>query len=232
MNKYHFTALVVGSSLAIAGSVVASSAFAGPDGDKADGKASHGPGARFNEIDSNKDGKLSLAELTAARESWFARLDTNKDGVITQAEIAASFAARRQEHLTKMFERDDVNRDGRVTRAESHLPSAWFELADANKDGTLTLQELTQWKAPARANGQSEHQMGRWNRFDENGDGKIERKELDAAVARQFARVDKNGDGSVTSDEFGAMRGHFRGRHQRGPHDEGSPAAAPAPTRS
>jgi Ca2+-binding EF-hand superfamily protein len=228
MNKYIFPALIV-SSLAIAGS-----AFAGADGgcDKAQGKAGHAA-ARFGEVDTNKDGKVSLAELTASRETWLTRIDTNKDGVASQAELDASFQAGRKEHLQKMFERDDANKDGRVTREESRLPSAWFERADANKDGALTLDELANAKPKSmQADQRGGKAGGRIARLDTNGDGKIERAELKTAAEQQFARLDKNQDGSLTSDEFASGHGHFRGRHPRGGGERPSQDAAPTPTRS
>jgi Ca2+-binding EF-hand superfamily protein len=228
MNKYIFPALIV-SSLALAGS-----ALAGADGgcDKAEGKAGHGAAARFGEVDTNKDGKISLAELTASRETWLTRIDTNKDGVASQAEIDASFQAGRQEHLQKRFERDDANKDGRVTRDESHMPSAWFERADSNKDGALTLAELSSAKPPSmQRDPHAGKPAGRMGRMDSNGDGKVERSELKTAAEQQFARLDTNKDGSLTNDEFASGHVHFRGRHPReGGH--GPQNAAPAPTRS
>jgi Ca2+-binding EF-hand superfamily protein len=208
MNKKHFTALIVGSGLVIAGSAFAGAAAAGGgDCDKAHG-AGRGGAARFSQIDTNKDGKLSLAELTASREAWLTKVDTNKDGVATEAEIAAAFQVGRSEHLKKRFEREDANKDGRLTREETRMPSAWFERADTDDDGALTLAELT----AARGDDAGAH-AGKSRRFDRNGDGKVEREELRSAAAEQFARLDKNNDGSLTSEEF-QMHGH--GHRRRG----------------
>lgn len=230
MNKYRYTALILGSSLAVAGSAFAGVALAGSGGDcdKAGGHGGRGA-ARFEQIDTNKDGKVSLAELTASRESWLTQIDTNKDGVATQAEIDASMASKRQGHVQKMFEREDANKDGRLTRDETRLPSALFEKADANKDAALTPAEL------GNAHNQARHEKagrgaGKGRHFDQNGDGKVERQELRTAAANQFARLDQNKDGSLSSDEFRAQR---HGKHRRGPgggHD--APAPSPAPTRS
>lgn len=230
MNKYRYTALIVGSSLAVAGSAFAGVALAGGgDCDKGGGHAGRGA-ARFEQIDANKDGKISLAELTASREGWLTQVDTNKDGVATQAEIDASMASKRKEHQQKMFERDDANKDGRLTREETRLPSAWFEKADANKDGALTLAELGNAHQHAPGKQAAGHGAGKARRFDENGDGKVERQELRTAAANQFAQLDKNKDGSLTSDEFRAQR---HGKHRRGPgHGPDAPAASPAPVRS
>lgn len=232
MNKSRYTALILGSSLAVAGSAFAGVALAGGDGEcnKAGGHMGGRGAARFEQIDTNKDAKISLAELTASRESWLTQVDTNKDGVATQAEIDASMAAKRQEHQQKMFEREDANNDGRLTREETRLPSAWFEKADANKDGALTLAELGNAHNHARPDkAAGHHRAGKARRFDQNGDGKVERQELRTAASDQFARLDKNKDGSLTSDEFRAQR---HGKHRRGPGGGSDAPASPAPTRS
>jgi Ca2+-binding EF-hand superfamily protein len=229
MNKYHFTALILGSSLVVAGS-----AFAGADCDKAEGRAEHGPGARFSQMDTNKDNKLNLAELTASREGWLTQVDANKDGVASQAEIEQSFTKARQERVAKMFERQDANKDGRVTREESHMPSAWFERADANKDGALTVAELTSARKNAGPSntGKPGVQTGKLSRLDENGDGKVEIAEIRNAASRQFARLDKNSDGAVTNDEFRSSRGHH-GKHRGGAETPPvAPKTTPAPTAS
>lgn len=251
MKKYQFTALILGSSLAVAGS-----AFAGAGCDKPEGRAEHGGrGERFSQMDTNKDNKLSLAELTASRETWFSSVDTNKDGVATQAELEQSFASARQERMTKMFERQDVNKDGRISRDEGRMPSAWFEKADANKDGALTSAELS----AARKNmGPGKHDVtgkndvagkndgpgkpggprgNKLSRLDTNSDGKVELAEIRGAASQHFARLDVNSDGAVTSDEFRASHGHH-GKHRRGTESAPTqpktlqPKAVPAPTAS
>ena len=235
MNKQKITALVVGSGLAIAGGVFAGTAFAGPGCDKAEGKGERGADSRFSQLDTNKDGKVSLAELTASRESWLTRVDTNKDGVASQAEIDASFQAGKKEHLEKMFTREDANKDGRLTRDETRIPSAWFERADTNKNGALTLAEATEARKNAgpRKHGAPGNEQGKVNPIDQNGDGKVEKQELQNAAARQFARLDQNGDGNLTSDEFRRSHGRGHGRHRRGGDGQDTPAPAkpPAPVR-
>jgi Ca2+-binding EF-hand superfamily protein len=53
-------------------------------------------GARgFERMDADKDGRVSLAEATAARLERFDRVDADKDGTITPEERRAARAARR-----------------------------------------------------------------------------------------------------------------------------------------
>ena len=42
----------------------------------------------FAQMDSNKDGKLSTAEVKGPLANDFAKIDTNSDGFITKAELA------------------------------------------------------------------------------------------------------------------------------------------------
>ena len=218
MSKYRFAAVVMSVGLGVVGSAVA--AEAGADCAHGAGKAGRGPGARFAEMDRDGDGKVNLAELTQSREAWLSKVDANKDGVATREEIEASFAAARKERLAQMFSERDANKDGRLARDESHMPSAWFERADANKDGTLTSSELSD--ARKQQPGRGRHgggEKGKHARFDANGDGKVDRTELQSAAAREFGRLDRNGDGSLTSDEFRSGRGHGHGRHRKGASD-------------
>ncbi len=111
---------------------------------------------RFDELDKNKDGKLSRDELPAPRHGMrdgrhhggmhggrdgrggggFMRgMDTDNDGRISAAEYRAH------------FDRLDVNKDGyidqadRVARAEQRR-AEWFAKADTDKDGKLSQAEL------------------------------------------------------------------------------------------
>jgi Ca2+-binding EF-hand superfamily protein len=209
MNKLSLTALILGSGLALAGSVLAGT----------DCHAGKGA-ARIGGLDTNKDGKVSLAELVAAKQSWLSQVDSNKDGVATQAEIDASRQVHRAERVNKLFSEQDTNKDGRISREESRMPARWFALVDANHDGNLTREELTQRHGrpdAARADGHD----GKVGEMDANGDGKIDAGELKSAAERTLKRLDQNGDGSLDATELS-----HGGHHHRGP---GRENAAPAP---
>jgi Ca2+-binding EF-hand superfamily protein len=112
------------------------------------------------------------ADVQAHVQRMFARLDANKDGFVTRDEASAArsqFAARMQHRdpqqrsaaRAKAFERLDVNRDGMISRAEFAAPrphrmamqhagmhrgfgGRMFEMADANKDGRVSMGEAQQ----------------------------------------------------------------------------------------
>lgn len=228
MKKYYLTALVFGSGLALAGTALAGD-DCGEGKGKGKGKAEH-----FNHLDANKDGRVTLTELSAAREGWLTKVDANKDGVATAAELEASRQAGHAERMQRMFANKDANKDGRLTREESRFPERWFAQVDTNKDGALTQAELAQ--KPKRggkpeARGPKGRHADRFGQLDENKDGNVDRAEVQKAAARMLQHLDKNSDGALTADEMrGPGRGH--GKQHRGPDGKGvtDPAKkAPAP---
>lgn len=114
---------------------------------------------RFDELDKNKDGKLSREELPrprhgarhgghhGQRDGGFMRgMDTDNDGRISAAEYQANFT------------RLDVNKDGYIDQADRQARAEqrraeWFAKADTNKDGKLSPEELQ----AARKDGHREH---------------------------------------------------------------------------
>ncbi len=84
------------------------------------------------------------AALIRQREAGFRQLDTNKDGNLTIAEFNATVNATpvRKADATPVLNRFDTNKDGKVSLAENRAPAiAQFDRADTNKDGTLSVEE-------------------------------------------------------------------------------------------
>jgi len=120
---------------------------------------------RFDELDKNKDGKLSRDELPRwhARggdghrgmgrhhhghrgEGFMPMMDSDHDGRISAAEHQA------------FFERMDVNKDGYIDRADREARAKqrrdeWFVNADTDKDGKLSQAELDAARAKAGPRG-------------------------------------------------------------------------------
>lgn len=115
----------------------------------------------FARLDTNRDGAVTKAEADAARtalraqfaerredrredrrEQAFERIDSNRDGAISRAEWDAQ-AAQRQQRIASLDRDGDGRRDGRRFHGGGmhSLGGQMFEMADANKDGRVTLQE-------------------------------------------------------------------------------------------
>lgn len=119
----------------------------------------------FGQLDSNKDGYASRAELEAAetramaarkaqtlkqREAAFSQLDKDKNGSLSLAEFNSAVAAQadRKADATPRLNRLDTNKDGKISMVENRAPAeAQFVRLDANKDGVLSIEEQ---KARAR----------------------------------------------------------------------------------
>jgi Ca2+-binding EF-hand superfamily protein len=93
---------------------------------------------RFVEQDKNKDGALSADELPPHFAKRSEKLDTNKDGKLTRAELKAFADQYKGRHFGGHFGGDETR-----TRADlvAHVEKR-FEKLDANKDGALTQDEL------------------------------------------------------------------------------------------
>jgi len=117
-------------------------------GDKApSGKRAEFAEQRFDKVDANRDGVVTLSEYTAAATAKFKELDTAGKGRITADEIAASPKAyERAEHVSgRIVKRLDTNGDGVVSR-EEFLAAAKLRFAhiDKNGDGFIDANEIGQ----------------------------------------------------------------------------------------
>lgn len=117
---------------------------------------------KFDEIDADKDGKVTQAELEAHRAARFTAADTNGDGALDAAEldafVLAEMQARAADRSARMLERMDANADGKLGADE--LPGGQgdgrgFAMVDADGDGAITKVE-----AEAAMTKMAEHRGG------------------------------------------------------------------------
>lgn len=175
-------------------------------------------GAILEEIDSSKDGKLSLQEhfddlhsqaeggdaeemkeleqRKAVEEAKFKAADANGDGVLDADELPALFYPETHEDVLHVVA-------GEVLRQK-----------DKNKDGRLSAAEF--WEALDGASGEdeelTEEEMEDFNKLDLDGDGSLNLAELKAwesgrfhteeAMRKMFDVVDKDGDMHITAQEL------------------------------
>ena len=152
----------------------------------------------FARMDTNRDGFVTKAEADAAAQAFrgkraegrgkhdaqwheqaFERLDANRDGAITRAEWDAAQAQRQQRMADRggdgqpararmmhggmgsfgghMFEVADANHDGRVSLQEAQAAALQhFDMVDTNRDGRITPDERMQMHQRMQAS----HQHG------------------------------------------------------------------------
>jgi len=116
---------------------------------------------RFAELDTNKDGQLSKAEFTAPRDRGDKDRPRARDG---RGGPDGKHWGGRGHHGMRggamgmrgmggnWFERADANKDGKVSLAEAQAgPLAMFDKVDTDKDGTISPAEHEAARAAMRA---------------------------------------------------------------------------------
>jgi Ca2+-binding EF-hand superfamily protein len=111
--------------------------------------------AQAQGVEDLPDRPISRSEVLAVVKRQFAAMDTNRDGNVSPAEFE-SYRARTEagsagggsglaafDHLGRhWFERADENGDGRVTLREAEArPTKLFDMADTDGDGVVSRSE-------------------------------------------------------------------------------------------
>jgi hypothetical protein len=100
-------------------------------------------GMLVERLDVNKDGAVTLDEMTKQRDDAFAAADANHDGVVDKTEMDAFILKMMEPMRDRMFARMDLNGDGKITKDEVDSPlKKRFALFDRNDDGKITKEEL------------------------------------------------------------------------------------------
>ena len=156
----------------------------------AGGRDRGGPMFNFEEMDANADGKVTKKEITTYHAAKVTAMDSDQDGNLSAAELLAAQAQRQAEREAA---REAVRGAKMVERV--------LAKRDANKDGVLSVEEMTQ---PADRGDKM------FARVDTDGDGAISKAEANV-MAEKMAKRGKDRDGE--------HRG--RGKHKGGDRDDG-----------
>lgn len=170
----------------------------GPQGSGGPAGGPRGGGQFFENADKNGDGKLTKDEVP--EQGWARMSEADKDGdqAVTKEELAAHFRERAGGMRPggpdspgggRLFEMADKNKDGKLTAEE--MGERWERMSqlDKNGDGAITREELPQ--------------MGQ-GRGDSGGPGKSGGRpggEGGGQSTAIFDRYDKDGDQKLSKDE-------------------------------
>lgn len=179
----------------------------------------------LEEMDTDKDGRLSLPELLKDMEQWGEGDEEDKHEREARKDIEA-----------RKFKIADVNGDGFLDKQE--LPALFYpethegvlevttaatlKQKDTNGDGKLSAKEF--WEGDAVDSEDlaiSEEEQADFKKLDKNGDGSLDLEELKAwesgkfhteeAMMKLFELADKDNDMHVTADELDAAREQIAG---------------------
>jgi hypothetical protein len=108
--------------------------------------ANHDGNVTTPELAAEQQRELGQAKtrLDQQLQTKFKQLDTNKDGQLSLTEFRAiAPPLRASENSDQILQRLDANHDGKVSVAEWRAPElAKFNKVDANHDGVVTPQEI------------------------------------------------------------------------------------------
>jgi Ca2+-binding EF-hand superfamily protein len=101
----------------------------------------------FAKLDSNADGKITLAEIQSKAEKRFLKLDGDNNGEVTTAEIDAALQKALENRRRLILKRMDADGNGTVSKAElDQFIIKLIETADADSDGGVTRDEARNFR--------------------------------------------------------------------------------------
>ena len=148
---------------------------------------------RFDNLDHNRDGRLTRDEWHFDAE-LFRRVDRDRDGSISRREF---LGLGDDDDRDDRFRDLDMNRDGRISAAEWHGDPLLFGTLDTDRNGFLSRTELL-------GAGEDEVPADLFASLDINRDGRVTPNEWHWSRA-SFDRRDRNTDGVLSRDELGSI---------------------------
>lgn len=188
------------------------------------------PASFFAKFDKDGDGRVLVSELPEGRHrEHLVKADLDKDGAITLAEMTAAhekMGEKMKEMKEAMFAKADKNGDGKLAESEVEAEH-WqhIKVADLDGDGLLTKAELESAHASGKLRPPGEHgrhhgppsAKGLLERFDADKDGKLAVSELPERMRERVQTADKNADGLLEEAEltthFTEMKARFEAEH-------------------
>ncbi|QEE46244.1 calcium-binding protein [Rhizobium sp. WL3] len=223
MNGKTLTLAAVAASLLIG--TTAGGAFA-QNRDERRGPGRGGPEVMFVQMlqqhDTDKDGKISKEEATAAGTAMFTAIDADKDGVLTPGEMRQHREAMREEHKAAreaMRAERQAEREAAQADAPTPPPGDAPQEQAMNEDGPRGEAKGMHgkrhegkrhgWHNERAERGENRRGpdgmrgQGRMMRVaDTDENGQISQAEATAMADRMFTRMDRNKDGFISAEDM------------------------------
>jgi Ca2+-binding EF-hand superfamily protein len=180
----------------------------------------------FVEIDTAKKGEVSRADFVKYRMKSFDDLDGNKDGKVSLEEFlklaeppysqdvpGGPSLEERRNRIRSAFQNLDLNASGFIERAEAEAPiQSEFNQYDTDRDNKITepeiraiMQRLAQRQAAERQQAEAERRKGLMTLND-----------LIDMQMRDADKLDKNNDGKISQQEYLVAAGPADGPQTQG----------------
>lgn len=156
--------------------------------------------AAFSNLDSNRDGRISVGEWRSDRAT-FRRVDRNGDGFLSRTEFLGENGS---DGRPDRFESLDANNDGRIEGREWRGGVEEFNALDRNRDGVLSRTEIVSAETA---------DADEFASLDDNRNGVISPDEWRGS-RRSFDQRDTNGDGVLSRRELANAPGGARGTQE------------------
>jgi len=157
---------------------------------------------KFDELDANKDGKVSLDEFLKLAEPPYSK-DVPGGPNIDERRVL----------MRTEFQNYDTDRDGFIDRAEAEAPiQAEFNQYDTDRDNKITEPEIRLIVQRSLQRQEAERQQAEAQRRQ----GKMAINDLIDMQLRDADKLDKNGDGKISLQEYMALVGPADGPQSQG----------------
>ncbi|MFA9460213.1 EF-hand domain-containing protein [Thiohalorhabdus sp. Cl-TMA] len=185
------------------------------------GAAHAGDAGKFNEIDADGDGTISLEEAREAESDMlaeeFEQYDADDNDRLDQGEFA-----RFEGTQLLNFDEYDVNNDGEISAAEAEeygpeSLSGNLEDYDRDEDESLDEGEFAQFEEDQT--GMTE-ESPKFEEYDTNGDGVVSLEEAEEAgphmLSENFGQYDTDEDENLDEGEFAQFEADLRAQEEGG----------------
>jgi Ca2+-binding EF-hand superfamily protein len=179
------------------------------------------------QYDKDGDGELDDQERSAMKEAWAEKRKNRKGGRSKSRKhhhkdgdgrFHSKRHARHKGSAKKwgkhggfdlsrhLMTRLDANKDGEISADE--VPGKYhkhFKSVDADADGTVNQEEISQAVNKAKTKFVSHVQSRIFDKIDQNDDGKLDIEKIVAKVHAKLNKIDTSGDGFIDKSEFKAI---------------------------